>query len=119
MKKKLIVFVGVILTSLFLMSCEDRSELTAPTQPSPNLGVVNFTNFVTIGNSLTAGYQSSSLFESAQMYSYGNLMAQQVGTSFAMPIISDPGSAGRIQLKSLVPFALTMPVSAGTVTLSA
>ena len=98
------------------MSCEDRSELTAPTQPSPNLGAVNFTNFVTIGNSLTAGYQSSSLFESAQMYSYGNLIAQQVGTSFAMPIISDPGSAGRIELKSLVPFALTYNTDAGSPT---
>lgn len=116
MKKKLIVIVGVILTSLFLMSCEDRSELTAPTQPSPNIGTVNFTNFVTIGNSLTAGYQSSSLFESAQMYSYGNLIAQQVGTSFAMPIISDPGSAGRIEVKSLVPFALTYNTGAGSPT---
>jgi len=114
MKKKLIAIVGVVLTSIFLMSCEDRTELTAPTPPSPNLGAVNFTNFVTIGNSLTAGYQSNSLYESAQMYAFGNLIAKQVGTSFAMPTISDPGSAGRIQIKSLNPFTLSYNTSAGS-----
>ncbi len=116
MKKKLIVFVGVILTSLSLMSCEDRTELTAPNSPTPNLGAVNFTNFVSIGNSLTAGYQSSSLFESAQMYSFGNLIAKQVGAVYAMPIISDPGNTGRIEIKSLNPFTLTYNTSAGTPT---
>lgn len=116
MKKKLIVIVGVILTSVFLMSCEDRSELTAPTPPTPNQGAVNFTNFVTIGNSLTSGYQSGSLYQSAQMYAFGNLIAQQVGTSYAMPTISDPGSAGRIEIKSLSPFTLTYNTGAGSPT---
>ncbi|HCW07401.1 MAG TPA: G-D-S-L family lipolytic protein, partial [Cytophagales bacterium] len=83
MKKKLIVIVGVILTSVLLMPCEDRSELTAPTPPTPNQGAVNFTNFVTIGNSLTSGYQSGSLYESSQKYAFGNLIAQQVGTTYA------------------------------------
>lgn len=101
MKKKLIVIVGVVLTSIFLMSCEDRSELTAPTL-APNLGAVNFTNFVTIGNSLTAGYQSGSLYENAQIYAFGNLIAQQVGTKFEMPLIADPGlPSGRMEVKQL------------------
>jgi lysophospholipase L1-like esterase len=116
MKKKLIVIVGVVLTSLFIISCEDRSELTAPTPPNPNLGTVNFTNFVTIGNSLTAGYQSGSLYESAQMYAFGNLIAQQVGSTYAQPIVSDPGTAGRIEIKSLNPFTLTYNTSAGSPT---
>jgi len=116
MKKKLIVIAGIILTSILLMSCEDRSELTAPTPPTPNLGAVNFTNFVTIGNSLTSGYQSGSLYESSQMYAFGNLIAQQVGTSYAMPTISDPGTTGRIEIKSLSPFTLTYNTSAGSPT---
>lgn len=116
MKKKLIVIVGVVLTSIFVMSCEDRSDLTAPNPPATNLGAVNFTNFVTIGNSLTAGYQSGSLFESAQIYSFGNLIAQQVGTSYAQPIISDPGIKGRIEIKSLSPFTLTYNQNAGSPT---
>jgi len=116
MKKKLIVIAGVILTSFFLMSCEDRTELTAPVPPAPNLGAVDFTNFVSIGNSLTAGYQSGSLFESGQMYAFGNLIAQQVGTNYAQPIISDPGIAGRIEIKSLNPFALSYNLNGGSPT---
>src|SRR3990170_2783880 len=116
MKKKLLLMVAVLLTSIFLMSCEDRSDLTAPNPPTPNLGAVNFTNFVTIGNSLTAGYQSGSLFESAQMYAFGNLIAQQVGTSYAQPIIADPGIKGRIEIKSLSPFTLTYNQNAGAPT---
>jgi lysophospholipase L1-like esterase len=114
MKKKLMSISVIILTSLLIISCEDRSELTAPTPLSPNLGAVDFTSFVSIGNSLTAGYQSSSLYESAQMYSYGNLIANQVGTSYAQPLISDPGNAGRIEIKSLNPFTLTYNTSAGS-----
>lgn len=116
MKKKLVIIVGVVLTSIILMSCEDRSELTAPAQPSPNLGAVNFLNFVSIGNSLTAGYQSGSLYESAQMYAFGNLIAQQVGASYAQPTISDPGLKGRIEIKSLSPFTLSYNQNAGTTT---
>ena len=114
MKKKLMLFSVIILTSLFLISCEDRSELTAPTSPSPNLGAVDFTSFVTIGNSLTSGYQSSSLYESAQMYSFGNLIAKQVGANFVQPLISDPGIGGRIVIQSLNPFTLSYQASSGS-----
>lgn len=114
MKKKLMSISVIILTSLLIISCEDRSELTAPTPPSPNLGAVNFTNYVSIGNSLTAGYQSSALYENAQMYSFPNLIAKQVGANFVQPLISDPGIGGRIEILSLNPFTLTYRSSSGT-----
>ena len=116
MKKKLLLMVAVLLTSIFLMACEDESDLTAPNPPTPNFGAANFTKFVTIGNSLHAAYQSGSLFESAQMYAFGNLIAQQVGTSYAQPIIADPGIKGRIEIKSLSPFTLTYNQNAGAPT---
>lgn len=116
MKQKLILIVGVLITSILLMSCEDRNDLTAPNAPTPNLGAVNFTNFVTIGNSLTAGYQSGALYQSAQMYAFGNQIAQQVGTSYAQATISDPGlgSSGRIEVKSLNPFTLGYNTTPGS-----
>jgi hypothetical protein len=53
--------------------------------------------YVSVGNSLTAGYQSNGLFASAQAYSYPNLISKQlslaggnVGT-FQQPLYSDPG----------------------------
>jgi lysophospholipase L1-like esterase len=112
MKRKSFLIVGVLLSVLLLSSCEDRTELTAP---NPQQGNVDFTTFVSIGNSLTAGYQNSSLYESAQIYAFGNLIAQQVGTSYAQPIISDPGTVGRIEIKSLYPsLTLTYNMSAGS-----
>ncbi|MFA6438864.1 MAG: SGNH/GDSL hydrolase family protein [Bacteriovoracaceae bacterium] len=70
--------------------------------------------YVSIGNSLTAGYQSGGLYKSAQQNGYPNLIAKQlvsasatIGT-FEIPYWDDPGSYGtdvtkasRLVLRSL------------------
>ena len=95
------------------ISCADRSEINSPEKVST--GEANFNKFVAIGNSLTAGMQNSSLYENAQQYSFGNLIAKQVGVEFQQPIISDPGIGGRIEIKSLDPFSTkTQPLNAGS-----
>lgn len=93
MKKILNVLFSLSLIAVIFVGCEDRSDLTAPTS-----GTASYDRFVTIGNSITAGYQSGALYESAQVYAYGNLIAKQVGVSFAMPIVSDPGTGKRMEL---------------------
>lgn len=103
MKKILNVLFGFSLITFIFVGCEDRSELTAPTS-----GTASYERFVTIGNSITAGYQSGALYESAQKYAYGNLIAKQVGSSFAMPIYSDPGTGGRMELTGF-DFATSTP----------
>lgn len=85
--------------TIAFIGCEDRSDLTAPSAPST--GSADFSRFVSIGNSLTAGYQSSALYQSAQEYSFGALMSRQIGTSYAIPYISEPGIPGRLYLSSL------------------
>ncbi len=92
---------------LFFVACEDRSDLTAPS--APNTGSADFTRFVSIGNSLTAGTQSGSLFESSQVYSYGKIIADQVGTSYEQPIISEPGIPGKLELHDMTPTILPNP----------
>ncbi len=89
----------VVLTVFLAVGCEDRSELTPPSPPST--GSVSFEKFVTLGNSLTAGYQNGALYESAQMYSFGKLIADQVGAEFQQPLVSDPGTGGRLELQGL------------------
>lgn len=116
MKKRIFISVCFILTSILFIACEDRSDLQAPNTPSLIQGSANFTTYVSIGNSLTAGYQSSALYEAAQMYSYPNLIARQVGTNFVQPLISEPGIGGRIEVKSLNPFTLSYRQSTGTLT---
>ena len=99
MKKLITLFAMASL--LFFVACEDRSDLTAPS--APNTGDADFTRIVSIGNSLTAGYQSGSLFESSQVYSFGKIIADQVGSSYEQPIISEPGIPGKLELHDLSP----------------
>lgn len=86
----LFLIAGVVLTN----GCTDK----APSGPTAGLGGVTVKKYVAIGNSLTAGYQSNGLYESAQIYSYPNLIAQQlvkagasIGT-FEQPLWPDPGT---------------------------
>ncbi len=104
--KKYIILLAMA-SLLFFVACEDRSELTAPS--APNTGSADFTRFVSIGNSLTAGYQSGSLFESSQVYSFGKIIADQVGVSYEQPIISEPGIPGKLELHDLTPTILPNP----------
>lgn len=104
-------FAALVVVGLLAASgCTD----TAPSGPSASLGSVTVTKYVAIGNSLTAGYQSNGLYQSAQVNSYPNLISQQLGTAganlpaFQQPLWPDPGSpdpttgkASRFELISL------------------
>ncbi len=96
-----LVILLISISLITFIGCEDRSDLTAP-QP-PSTGEADFTRFVAIGNSLTAGYQNSSLYEKSQMYSFGKIIADQVGTDFVQPLISEPGIPGKLQIEALSP----------------
>jgi lysophospholipase L1-like esterase len=81
---------------VFFGGCTDNG----PGVFAPSLGSKTVTKYVAIGNSLTAGYQSNGLYQSAQIYSYPNLIAGQLklagatlGT-FEQPLYSDPGTPG-------------------------
>lgn len=102
MKLKIKLLSVVLLTVFFIISCDDFSEIDAPVQNNIS-GSANFARFVSIGNSITAGYQSGTIYQSGQMYSYGNLIAQQVGVDFQIPYVSDPGLGGRMELQNLLP----------------
>jgi len=90
------LFVIIIITTL-MTGCQDRTSITSPL---PQSGNADFTRYVAIGNSITAGYQSSALYQDAQVYAYGNLIAHQVNTSFAIPLISNPGIGGQLFVHS-------------------
>ena len=102
--KKIIISLSLLsIIVLVIIGCEDYTDLTAP---ELNLGTADFTRFVSVGNSLTMGEQSSSVFESAQMYSFGNIIANQVGATYAQATFSEPGTPGRLEIASLNPFTL-------------
>lgn len=97
-----LLLISLIVAGIFI-GCDTKTELNAPA--APPTGAANFSKFVTLGNSLTAGYQSSALYESSQVNSFGALIARQVQTGFEQPYISEPGIGGRLEVQSLSPFA--------------
>ena len=103
--KKQISFISALLLIL-IAGCDDYSEIDIEPVAS---GDADFSTYVAVGNSLTAGFQSGALYESAQEFSYPNLLARQFQKSeeFSQPLISDPGIGGRIELTSLNPLGTT------------
>ncbi len=83
--------------AIAFIGCEDRNEITVP---EVSTGDADFTRFVVVGNSLSAAYQNGTLYESSQKYSFGKLIADQVGADFAQPYYSDPGAGGRLEIAS-------------------
>ncbi len=92
-----------LITLIFLVSCEpDLSE-----DFNYSKGNADFTTYVAIGNSLTAGYANSALYKSGQENSYPNILAQQLvlvgGGEFKQPLIATEEGVG-ITIKEGMPF---------------
>ena len=61
--------------------------------PTPTAGSADFSNFVSIGASFTAGFSDGSVFLAAQSRSFPSIMASKManvgGGSFTQPLVSD------------------------------
>lgn len=59
----------------------------------PSAGNADFSKYIAVGNSLTSGYRDGDLFRSGQLYSYPNIIAQQLklvgGGEFTQPLMYD------------------------------
>ena len=76
----------LLVLALVLGGCSDEELLT----PDPGAGDM-FARYVAIGNSITAGFQSSGINTNLQQDSYANLLAGQMGTEFNLPNLNNPG----------------------------
>ncbi len=74
----------------------------------------NFTTTVFLGDSLTAGYQSASLLDTAEVHGWAPLVAAQAGFGITQALIAAPGAPSTLVLKSLSP--LTIVTASGTTT---
>ena len=70
-------------------ACTDKSADVLGPRPTQGDGL--FQRYVSLGNSITAGWQSDGINDSTQVQSYAFLLAQQMGTRFAVPFFSKPG----------------------------
>jgi len=70
----------------------------------------DFTKYVAVGDSLTAGYASGGLAEYYQAYSYPALIARQAAVGqFQQPIVANPGINPVLMLQRLAPSAVLVP----------
>src|SRR5262245_43751850 len=72
-------------------------------------GTANFSRYVAVGDSLTAGFMSGGLGRTAQLNSYPFLIFRQATgqtAGFEQPLVSDPGIPAVLELKSLAPLTI-------------
>jgi lysophospholipase L1-like esterase len=109
---------AALAASLFgLGSCSSSSSSSAAaTTPTPaqvsNAG--NFAATVFLGDSLTAGYQSGSLLDTAEVHGWAPLFAAQAGFPITQALIAYPGAPATLLLKSVSP--LVLATAPGTTT---
>jgi len=90
-------FKWLLLVSLTFVACNTNDDEVIVYDSSDGLpltaGTANFSKFVTLGNSLTAGYSDNALFIEGQKASYTNIMAQKFklvgGGDFKIPFMAD------------------------------
>lgn len=89
----LLLFIGIL-----FLSCSDDDDVTIEPDPLPDpitytSGTANFSNYVAVGNSLTAGYSDFALFIDGQTASFPNMLAENFalagGGNFDIPFMAD------------------------------
>jgi hypothetical protein len=90
-------FKWLLLVAATFAACNNNDEDVVVYNTSdglpPTAGSANFSKFVSLGNSLTAGFSDGALFMEGQKVSYTNIMAQQFATlgggEFKVPLMAD------------------------------
>jgi hypothetical protein len=82
----------LLLASISIVACNNDDEEVVAEAPL-TAGTANFSKYVALGNSLTAGFSDNALFKKGQEGSYTNIMSQQFklvgGGDFKIPFTND------------------------------
>jgi len=77
---------ALLLASVLLLTgCDDDSLTPPPVEDDL------FARYVSLGNSITAGFQSDGINANTQQDAYPVLLAEQMNTPFNAPLLADPG----------------------------
>ena len=89
-KKLRVGAIAAVAITLAAVACtKDSVDLISP-PPAAN---PIFQRYVALGNSITAGYQSSGINDSTQRESYAKIVAEQMHTGYVYPQLVGPGCA--------------------------
>ncbi len=86
--KKIFNYLYLALGTLMLFSCDFSDNVKNITT---NSGTADFSTYIALGNSLTAGYQDGALYKSGQENSYPAMIAKKMELSynFSQPLMAD------------------------------
>ncbi|MBC3786551.1 SGNH/GDSL hydrolase family protein [Spirosoma utsteinense] len=107
---------GLLVTTLVgLVACTNND--VDPNSPggTPSKGDADFTKYVAVGNSLTAGYADAGLYRDSQLNSYPNILSGQFrtvgGGDFIQPLFTEAqaNGSGYIRLIKLPASATSLP----------
>jgi len=87
-------YIGLFLLSLSIVSCDVNNELDAiPAEEVADVALstngLDFSKYISIGASFTAGYTDGAMFKAAQENSFPNILAGKFGTEFNQPLMND------------------------------
>ena len=87
-------YIALFLLSLGVISCDVNNELDAiPAEAVENVALntngLDFSKYVSVGASFTAGYTDGAMFIAAQENSFPNILAGIFGTEFKQPLRSE------------------------------
>ena len=87
-------YIGLLLLSIGVASCDVNNELDiieaeAIPEVALNTNGLDFSTYISVGASFTAGYTDGAMFIAAQENSFPNILAGKFGTEFIQPLMSD------------------------------
>ena len=88
-------YIGLLLLSLGAVSCDVNNELDKITDPveaevALNKNGLDFSNYIAVGASFTAGFTDNALFKAGQENSFPNILAKKFEvTGFTQPLMND------------------------------
>jgi lysophospholipase L1-like esterase len=99
--------IATTVLAVSLAGCaKNDAPATTPTPSGPAKNAGNFTTTVFLGDSLTAGFQSGSLLDSAQKQGWASLVATQAAFNITLPLIAAPGAPAVLQLVTVNPLVI-------------
>lgn len=102
---------SILLSAALIFGCgQELDELKEPVveEPTGSLGAnIDVSNFVTIGNSLVAGYQSNALFTEGQNESIGKIIHQQMVYAGATGDFNQPDINSELGFSGFIPTTTT------------
>jgi hypothetical protein len=87
-------YIGLLLLSIGVASCDVNNELDVIEaeiipEVALNKNGLDFSTYISVGASFTAGYTDGAMFKAAQENSFPNILAGKFGTEFNQPLMND------------------------------